>query len=306
MPLPFEVFILGSGSAIPGKHKNHTSQLVSYNSRFFLFDCGEGTQIQLRKYGLSLQKIDHIFISHAHGDHYLGLAGLISSMNLLGREKKLTVYCPPGIRKVIEMHFELANSRSSFPINFVYTQTENEAILYEDQHVTVRSFPVKHKIPTTGFKITGGTKKRKLLRDKIEAYNVPKHLRAGISDGKDYRKENGDIVPNELLTTEPEPFRHYAFCADTIYRKDLVPFLKGVDLMYHEASFLKEDEKKAKEHLHSTAEQAAMIAKEAGAGKLLIGHFSSKYRDDQAFLDEACAVFANTEIAIEGTSYEIK
>ena len=226
-------------------------------------------------------------------------------MNLLGREKKLTIYGPPDLRRVIDLHFELANSRSSFEIVYVYTKDDEEHVLYEDNHVSISSFPVKHKIPTTGFKIIGGSKKRKLIREKIEEHNVPKHLRAGIADGKDYVKENGEVIENLLLTEDPYPVRTYAYCADTAYVPALKDYLSGVNMMYHETSFLKEDEKRAKQHLHSTAEQAATLARDSNAGKLLIGHFSNKYPYDREFLSEARSVFKETYIAKEGEVYEI-
>jgi ribonuclease Z len=226
-------------------------------------------------------------------------------MNLLGREKKLTIYGPPQLRRVIDLHFELANSRSSFDIVYVYTKDDEEHVLYSDDQVSISSFPVKHKIPTTGFKVMAGSKKRKLVREKIEEHDVPKHLRAGISDGKDYVKENGEIVRNEDLTEDPYPRRSYAYCSDTAYLPELKKYLNGINLMYHEASFLKEDAKRAKLHLHSTAEQAAMVAKDSNAGKLLIGHFSNKYSRDEDFLEEAKSVFGDTHIAKEGEIYEV-
>jgi ribonuclease Z len=305
MSVPFEVLILGSGSAIPNKNKNHTSQVVVYNNKHFLFDCGEGTQIQLKKFGVSLQKIDHIFISHLHGDHYLGLAGLVSSLTLLGREKKLFIYGPPRIKDVINLHFQIANSRSAFDIEYVETQDKSLEILYDVGNVTISSFPVKHKIPTTGFLVTAGSRKRKLVASSLKKYDVPKHLRAGISEGRDYKTEAGTVIKNEDLTTDPLPVRRYAFCADTRYLPELTEYLEGVNLMYHETSFLKEDKKRAKIHFHTTAEQAAELAKTCKVEKLLIGHFSNKYQDDQAFITESRSVFKETYIAKEGERYEV-
>ncbi len=305
MALPFEVLILGSGSAIPNRHKNHTSQLVIYNSKNFLFDCGEGTQSRIRKYGSSVQKIDHIFISHLHGDHYLGLPGLVSSMTLLGREKKLTIYGPKRIKEVIDLHYSLSNSRPSFEIVYVFTQDKEVQEIYADDQVSISSFPVKHKIPTTGFLVIAGSKKRKLIPEMLQKHAIPRHLRAGIADGKDYVSPEGKKVPNRELTSDPEPPRKYAFCADTKFQPELAKILDGVNMFYHETSFLKEDEKRAKEHLHATAEQAAELAKMSNAGKLLIGHFSNKYQDDESFLKEARQVFKETYIAQEGRRYDV-
>ena len=270
-----------------------------------MLDCGEGSQVQLKKYGIGLQKIDHIFISHTHGDHYLGLAGLVSSMNLLGRDKKLHIYGSPNLKKVIDLHFQMANSRSAFEIEYIITQNKKEEILLDKEDIRVMSFPVKHKIPATGFLVSAGSKKRKLLKEELEKHNVPKHLRSGIKEGKDYQGEDGKKVGNEVLTTIPDPLRHYAFCADTVFYLEMVKHISGVNMMYHESSFLKGDQKKAKEVTHSTAEQAATVAKEAEAGKLLIGHFSSKYSDDEAFLKEARAIFPETFIATQGSYYEV-
>ena len=305
MALPFEVLILGSGSAIPNRHKNHTSQLVIYNNKHFLFDCGEGTQSRIRKYGCSVQKIDHIFISHLHGDHYLGLAGLVSSMTLFGREKILNIYGPERIKEVIDLHFGLANSRPSFEINYVFTQDKVVKELYADSHISISSFPVKHKIPTTGFLVEAGSKKRKLIPEMLQKHAIPRHLRSGIAEGKDYVSPEGKKIANEELTEDPEKRRTYAFCADTKFLPGLAEVIQNVNMFYHEASFLQEDQKRAKEHLHSTAAQAAELAKLSGAGKLLIGHFSNKYQDDEAFLREAREVFEETYIAIEGERYEI-
>jgi len=305
MAVPFEVLILGSGSAIPNKNKNHTCQLIIYNNKNFLFDCGEGSQVQLKKFGVSIQKIDHIFISHLHGDHYLGLSGLVSSMNLLGREKKLRIYGPKQIKDVIQLHFKIANSQSAFHIQYIETQNKSLELLYSIGNVSISSFPVKHKIPTTGFLVSAGSKKRRLIPSALEKYTVPKHLRSGISEGKDYTTEGGDKIKNQDLTIDPLPLRHYAFCADTAYLPELGEYLDGVQLMYHEASFLNVDKKRAKIHFHTTAEQAAELARNCNVEKLLIGHFSNKYQDDQAFLIEARAIFQNTYIAKEGEKYVV-
>ena len=305
MAIPFEVLILGSGSAIPNKNKNHTCQIVTYNNNNFLFDCGEGCQIQLKRYGVSVQKIDHIFISHLHGDHYLGLAGLISSMNLLGREKDLFIYGPAQIRDVINLHFQLANSRSSFRIRYSDTQNKTFETLFKKGNVEISSFPVKHKISTTGFLISAGSTKRKLISSLLEKHNIPKHLRSGIAEGRDFTKESGKIIKNANLTEDPEPLRSYAYCADTLYLPGLTEHLTGVNLMYHETSFLKEDVKRAKKHFHTTAEQAAELAKICKVEKLLIGHFSNKYKDDNDFLLEAKSVFPETYIATEGVRYAV-
>ncbi len=194
MSIPFKVLILGSGSAVPKKNKNHSAQLATYNGKHFLFDCGEGTQIQLKKFASSIQKIDSIFITHMHGDHYLGLPGLIFSMNLLGRQKTLNIIGPSGLKELLDFSFSQAHSRSAFPIHYKETQTKEVVAVYEDDQIKVESFPLKHKIPTTGYVMTVGKKTRKLIKSALDKYNVPKNLRIGIANGKDFTNNEGKIV----------------------------------------------------------------------------------------------------------------
>jgi ribonuclease Z len=306
MPFPFYLQILGSGSAIPRNNKNHTSQLLVYNNKYFLIDCGEGTQHQLQKFKINFQRIDQIFISHLHGDHYLGLAGLISTMNLLGRVKPLQIYGPPGIKEVIDLHFSIAKARSAFEIQFISTQDKEKKLICEVKDVNVYSFPLKHKIPTTGFLFEAGSNWRKMIPEKLEKYEVPKHLRAGIAAGKDYTRENGEVIPNEELTLPPPEKRRYAFCSDTAYFESLSEKIGcSLNLMYHEATFIEEDKKSAKEKYHTTAAQAAKQALNTGAEKLLIGHLSNKYPNEELSLKEAREVFKETYIAEEGEKYEI-
>ena len=305
MSKPFYVLILGSGSAIPKKAKNHTAQLLVHNNKHILIDCGEGCQIQLRRFGVSLQKLDYIFISHLHGDHILGLPGLIFSMNLLGRERELTVIGPSDIRNLVELHFALVKGHCSFKINFIETQSKEKQLVLEESELKVFSFPLKHKVPTTGFLFVSASDKRKLRADRLKKYDVPKHLRTGIAEGRDYVDMEGNKVSNTELTTDPPAPRSYAYCSDTAFNSDIPNYVGEVDLMYHEASFLKKDTDKAKVTRHSTAEQAGDIAAMSGANKLIIGHFSSKYDDDDAFIQEAGAVFKNVEVAIEGQRYEV-
>ena len=305
MGIPFHVLVLGSGSAIPRKAKNHSSQLIVHEGSHILLDCGEGSQFRMRKFGVSVQKLDHILISHLHGDHYLGLPGLISSMNLLGRERDLTIVGPEGLREVIDLHFRLAKSGSAFKINYEVTQAKEMKEVLHLGDLRITSFPLKHKIPTTGFLFRSRPSKRKLIAEKLEEYKIPKHLRNGISQGLDYRDESGRTIPNDELTTDPGPERSYAYLSDTAYFPELAESLTPVNTMYHEASFLKKDEDKAKETRHSTAGQAAEMAKACKAEKLLIGHFSAKYDDDEVFLKESREIFPNTELAIEGERYEV-
>ena len=306
MGFPFHVLILGSGSAIPRKAKNHTSQLLVHEGTYILIDCGEGSQVRLRKFGVSLQRIDYILISHLHGDHYLGLPGLIASMNLLGRERDLTIIGPPGIKEVIDLHFKLAKSGSAFKIHHIDTQNQEIQPIIEEGDLIVSSFPLRHKIRTTGFLFRSKPTRRKLLAEKLAEHGVPKHLRHGISQGLDFIKEDGQTIPNDELTREPAAERSYAYFSDTAFYPEMAGKLKPVGMIYHESSFLARDEDKAKETRHSTSLQAAEIASICGAKKLLIGHFSAKYEDDEAFLSEAKNVFTSTEMAVEGQQYEVE
>ncbi|HAW51358.1 MAG TPA: ribonuclease Z [Flavobacteriales bacterium] len=305
MSKSFFVLILGSGSAIPKKAKNHTSQVVIHDGKHLLVDCGEGCQIQLRKFGISLQKIDYIFISHLHGDHILGLPGLIFSMNLLGRERELTIIGPADIRKLVELHFSMAKGHCSFKINFVDTQSKEKELVLEEQDLKVFTYPLRHKIPTTGFMFVSASEKRKLKPEMLKKYDVPKNLRKGIAEGRDYIQLDGSSVSNAELTSDPAPPRSYAYCSDTAFNPDLQGYIGNADLIYHEASFLNRDAEKARDTRHSTAEQAGEIAALCGAKKLILGHFSSKYDDDDAFVREARAKFKNVEVAIEGQQYDV-
>jgi ribonuclease Z len=301
----FYVLILGSGSAIPKKAKNHTSQLLVHDNKHLLIDCGEACQIQLRKFGVSLQKLDYIFISHLHGDHILGLPGLIFSMNLLGRERELTIIGPPDIRKLVDLHFSLVKGHCSFKLNFIETQSKEKEIVLEESGLKVFTYPLRHKIPTTGFLFVSASDKRKLRPDMLEKYNVPKNLRKGIAEGRDYVKMDGTSISNAQLTSDPAVPRSYAYCSDTAFNPDIPSYIGNVDLIYHEASFLNKDADKAKVTRHSTAAQAGEIAALSGAKKLIIGHFSSKYDDNEAFIREAGVVFKNVEVANEGQSYDV-
>jgi len=226
-------------------------------------------------------------------------------MNLLGRERELTIIGPPDIRKLVELHFAIVKGYCSFKINFIETFSKKKELVLEESELKVFSFPLKHKVPTTGFLFLSASEKRKLRADKLKKYNVPKHLRTGIAEGRDYVDMDGISVSNLELTKDPSPPKSYAYCSDTAFSSDIPNYVGEVDLMYHEASFLKRDRDKAKITRHSTAEQAGDIAAMSGAKKLIIGHFSSKYDDDDAFIQEASAVFKNVEVAIEGKQYDV-
>lgn len=296
----FELLILGTSSASPTSSRNPSSQLLNIAERYFLIDCGEATQIQLRKYKAKFQAIDHIFISHLHGDHFFGLPGLLSSMHLLGRKQTLTIYCPPELPQLIAHINSVSETTFNFNINWVITDSTHNKLIFEDQKVQVFSFPLKHRIFCTGFMF-----KEKPLPRKIDKYQLDKHnvstadiglLRAGM----DVTNANGELILNKLVTLDPELPRAFAYCSDTKFDESIIEIVKGVDLLYHESTFLELHAERAKKTFHSTASQAAIIAKKAGVKQLLLGHFSARYSHLEEFLSQSTQYFENTMLAIEG------
>lgn len=300
------VLILGVGSAIPTEKRNPSGQLLKLDNHHYLIDCGEGTQIRLRQNKVSIQKINHIFISHLHGDHYLGLMGLLWTMTLLGRTNALTIFGPPKLKEIIDLHLEAAAGRFSFEGRFVSTDVPEGTVIHEDKKVTVTTIKLKHKIPCTGFIFREKEGLRKLITEKIEVHNIPYDQRKGIKQGKDYYDPQLERwIPNGELTTDPPIPRSYAYCTDTAYLEKLIPKILQVDLLYHEATFLDADQDKAKATRHSTALEAATIAKKADVGKLILGHYSNRYIDLQPILDEAREVFDRTVLGEEGCTYDV-
>lgn len=303
--MSFEITILGSGAAIPTSRRNPTSQFVVCNDRFILIDCGEGTQMQIRKYGVRFQRIQHILISHLHGDHYFGLVGLISSMHLLGRDKGLTVYGPEGLEKIIRTQLEYGDAKLDFEINFVELNGKDAGLIFEDNLIEIYSFPLKHRIPTNGFVIKEKTKERKLLSHKISGSGLQFEHMHRLKKGEDILTEDGKYFRNEDYTEDPSPIRAYGYCSDTAYAEKIVPFIEGVNLLYHEATFTEKDIERARATYHSTARQAAEIAKKAKVGKLLMGHLSARYEDVKIHLKEAGEVFPDSEVVEDGKCYSI-
>lgn len=296
----FELLILGSSAAIPTSERNQTSQILNICERWFLIDCGEGTQIQLRKFKSKLQAIDHIFISHLHGDHFFGLPGLISSMHLLGRKQDLNIYGPEPLQSVIEHVIKASETALSFKINWQVTQNKKKQLLFEDEKVEVFSFPLKHRIYCTGFLF----KEKPLLRN-IDKFQLEKNglctadipaLRAG----KDVKNKDGKKIKNSLVTFDPLPPRSYAYCSDTAYSKKVTSYIQNTDLLYHESTFLEDNKERAKKTFHSTATQAAQMALESGVGALILGHFSTRYTDLDQFLQEAKPIFPNVSLGTDG------
>jgi ribonuclease Z len=302
---PFELTILGCSSATPTSERFPTAQVLQVAGRFFLIDCGEGTQMQIRRYSLRFQKINHIFISHLHGDHYFGLMGLISSMHLLGRKHELKIYSQAELKEIVELQFKYSYTQLNYPISWRSLSYDSSQVLYEDEKLTVETIILNHRIPTCGFLFREKPSPRKLIKEKLEMYKVSIEAMHHLKNGEDYITTEGKVIPNKELTEDAPRPRSYAYCSDTRYREAIVDQIKGVDLLYHEATFLHDRLERAKETYHSTAKEAATIAKMAGVKQLVLGHYSARYIDLQPFLDEARAVFANTLLGREGEVYSI-
>lgn len=299
----FGVTILGNNSALPAYDRHPTAQAITLNEQVFLIDCGEGTQMQLARYKIKRGRINHIFISHLHGDHYFGLIGLLTSMGLLGREQDLHLYGPPALQQIISLQLEVAST--SLPFNIRFHTIEKEGIILDQPKFSVECFSTQHRIPCFGFIIREKKKPRKINRDAVVAADIPAVYYERLKNGDDYETHDGQIIKNETVTFANTPGRSYAFSADTIYDPSIAEKTKGVTMLYHEATYLKDLEERAAARYHSTTGQAASIARKAEVQQLLIGHFSSKYESVDDFLTEAQSVFANTQLAIEGTTYLI-
>lgn len=296
----FEVHILGCGSATPTTRHNPSSQVVSLREKLFMIDCGEGTQLQLRYHKLTFARLNHIFISHLHGDHCFGLIGLISTLALLGRTGDLTIHAHHDLEELLRPQLDYFCRDIPFKVNIeAFDPTENK-VIYEDKSITVETIPLRHRIPCAGFLFKEKPREAHLRSDMIEFYNVPIKDRRKIKQGADFTTEEGKIVPNHMLTRPALPPRSYAYCSDTAYDERIIPYIQGVDLLYHEATFAQPDITKAGKTGHSTAQQAATIAHKANVKKLMLGHFSARYRDNRILLDEAKEIFENTVLANEG------
>jgi len=301
----FGVTILGNNSAIPTAERHPTSQVVTSNDQVLMIDCGEGTQLQLTRFKIRRSKMRHIFISHLHGDHYFGLIGLLNSLNLLGRTEPLTVYAPPELETIIQLQLDCSATQLKFPFSFVALVAEQAGVILDEKDLQVSFFPVNHRIPCFGFVFDQQRKKRKIIPDQAQAYEIPAAYYSHLQEGADYQRKDGLLVKNHWVTLPPPKGKKYVYCADTIYDEGLIPYLEGADLVYHETTYLAGLAERAAERFHSTSVQAATLALKAGAKRLLIGHFSSKYTELQPFLDECCPVFPNTELSVEGATFII-
>ena len=302
----FEVNILGCGSAKPTTRHFPASQVVNVRDKLFMIDCGEGAQIQFCKSHLKFGRLQSIFISHLHADHCLGLIGLVSTLNLLGRTAQLHIYLPKGGEEVFAPTIHFFNWEMTFEVVFHEYNDKVSEVIYEDRSLTVTTLPLDHKMPCCGFLFAEKPSARHILREMIDAYEIPLSEINRIKNGADYTLADGRVIPNERLTVPSDPPRSYAYCSDTRYMPALAEKLKGVNLLFHEATFCEADVQKATSRYHSTASQAAQVAKDAGAGKLIIGHYSSRYDDESMLLREACAVFEPTELAYENMCVKIE
>ncbi len=306
MSKTFSVTILGSNSALPTSERYPTAQVLNASERFFLIDCGEGTQMQLRKYKVNFMRINHIFISHLHGDHCFGLIGLISTLGLLGRTSDLYIFSVAGLEEILRPQMDFFCRDLPYQIKFVVLDSTKSEVIYSDKTIEVESIPLVHRVPTCGFLFREKAGDLKLKKSFVFQFNPGIKEMLAIKKGADYETEDGRIIPNKEITETPVKARSYAFCSDTKYVPENTAQLKNVDVLYHEATFTQDKEHLAEKTCHSTAQQAALIAKKSDVKELFIGHFSSRYKSLTPLIEEACTVFENTSLAIEGTVIEIK
>ena len=295
----FELHILGCGSALPTTRHFATSQVVNLRDKLFMIDCGEGAQMQLRKSRLKFSRLNHIFISHLHGDHCFGLMGLISTFGLLGRTAELHIHSPKGLEELLTPMLNFFCHTLAYKVIFHEFDTRQTSVVYEDRSMTVTTIPLQHRIPCCGFLFAEKARPNHIIRDMVDFYKVPVYELNRIKNGSDYVTPEGEVIANTRLTRPSDPPRKYAYCSDTIFRPEIVEQLSGVDLLFHEAPFAESELARAKETYHTTAAQAARIALEAGVRQLVIGHFSARYEDESILLKEASAVFPNTILAKE-------
>lgn len=295
----FELHILGCGSALPTTRHFATSQVVNLRDKLFMIDCGEGAQMQLRKSRLKFSRLNHIFISHLHGDHCFGLMGLISTFGLLGRTAELHIHSPKGLEELLAPMLNFFCHTLAYKVIFHEFDTRQASVIYEDRSMTVTTIPLQHRIPCCGFLFAEKTRPNHIIRDMIDFYKVPVYELSRIKNGADYITPEGEVIANARLTRPSDPPRRYAYCSDTIFRREIAEQISGVDLLFHEATFAESELARAKETYHTTAAQAGRIAVEAGVRRLVIGHFSARYEDENVLLKEASAIFPDTILAKE-------
>lgn len=302
---PFKVHILGCGSALPTLRHYASSQIIEIRDKTFMVDCGEGTQIQLRRIRIHFNKISAVFISHLHGDHCFGLPGMLSTFGMLGRTAPINIYAPAELGPMLKAQLDMFCSGLEYEVRFNAVDTTLNKVIYEDKSLTVTTIPLNHRIACCGYLFREKPTLPHIRRDMIDFYNIPEYARNNIKNGADWTTPDGELVPNERLTTPADKPRAYAYCSDTKYVPALSELVKGVDTLYHEATYCTEDEKRASLYFHSTARQAATVAKNANAGKLLIGHYSARYDNEKALLKEAREVFPQTFLTDEMSVFDI-
>mgnify|MGYP003396795997 FL=1 len=297
--------ILGCYAATPRTITNPTSQLLEIKNRMFLIDCGEGTQVQLRKNKIKFSKINQVFISHLHGDHFFGLIGLISTFSLLGRTTDLHIYGPKGIKEIILLQLRLSNSWTNYGLYFHELESEESETIFEDEKVMVTTIPLKHRVYTNGFLFQEKVGERKLNMDAVLNYEIESCYYQKIKNGKDIALEDGRTIPNSELTFDPIEPKSYAFCSDTVYHEAILPIIENVDVLYHESTFLESEESLAQKTLHSTAKEAARIALKANVKQLILGHYSTRYDSISLFKEEAETIFSEVVLAEDGKTFEL-
>lgn len=297
------VTILGNNSALPAFNRRPTAQVVTLDDQLFLVDCGEGTQMQFSQYRIRWGRINHIFVSHLHGDHYYGLPGLLNSMSLLQRVNDLHLYGPPELEEILQMQFRVAFTSLSYTLHF-HPLTAS-GLLIDLDRFKVRYFPTQHRIPCFGFRFDQVKPPRRVIAEKAREFGIPAVFMEPLKWGENYTDKSGNVIQNDWVTAPSPPPKSYAYCADTLYTETLLPHIRGVSLLYHEATYLKADHEKARSRYHSTTTDAATLARKAGVQRLLIGHFSSKYELLEPFETETREVFPDAELALEGVTYRV-
>ncbi len=302
---PFRVHILGCGSALPTLHHNASAQVVEIRGKLFLVDCGEGTQVQLRRSRLRFTKISAVFITHLHGDHCFGLIGMLSTFGLLGRTARLAIYAPAALEDMLKQQMQLFCHDFDYEVDFHAVDTSQQQIIYEDRSLTVESIPLEHRMPCCGYLFREKPSMPHIRRDMIDFYQIPTSQINNIKAGADWTTPDGEVVKNERLVEPADPTRSYAYCSDTRYIPTLPSRIKGVSTLYHESTYGEDNLLMAQKYYHSTARQAALVAREAGVGQLLLGHYSSRYEDEQVLLREAREVFENTHLTDENAVFDV-
>ena len=297
--------ILGCYAATPRTFTNPTSQILEIKNRIFLIDCAEGTQVQLRKNKIRFSKINHIFISHLHGDHFFGLIGLVSTFTLLNRTTDLHIYGPKGIQEIIKLQLKLSNSWTNYGLHFHELDSSTSEVIFEDEKVLVQTIPLKHRVYTNGFLFQEKVGERKLNVNAVQQYKIESCYYQNIKNGKDITLDDGRVVKNSDLSFDPAPTKNYAFCSDTAYHEAIIPLIQNIDVLYHESTFLQSEENLATKTFHSTAKDAASIALKANVKQLILGHYSTRYEKIDLFREEAATIFSNVHLADDGKVFEL-